>query len=156
MKKTFKKIAFISMAIATISSMGAMSASASTANGYSTRSTASSWYLQTVAGAPSSVERFVATGTVTGLRNGVDTGVTFRVTNYSDPKGTGAYGKATLTNSSLCLYSGDYVILDSNGDSGTILFQNNWYAVCGGSAGYKVQGYNLVSGGNQRISGNAL
>ena len=144
------------MAIAAISSMSCMSVSASTANVYSTMSTSSSWYLQTVSGAPSSVERYVATGTVTNLTNGVDSGVTFRVTSYSDPKGTRAYGKATLTDSSLCLHPNDYVELDSNGDSGTILFQRNWYAVCSGSVGYKVQGYNLVSGGNQRISGYAI
>lgn len=153
-----KKLAAIAAAAVMAVSAMAVSASASTADGYATaRANESQWYLQTISGAPSSVEKTNYIGTVSGLRDGTDTGVTVKCTYYKDNYGSGIYAIATLTDSRLNKYSGSsaQVNLDNVGDKGTLLFQNNWYNICYGTVNYQVQGYNFVSAGNQQMRGSA-
>jgi len=95
-----------------------------------------------------------APGTVTGLVQGKDTGVTFECTGYDDPAYNNFYVRCTVTNSMLCLYQGDGVNLSYDGDSGTVLFQNNWYKYSnGGQAPFLGSPSGLLKGTGQYLNG---
>lgn len=119
-----------------------------------------SWYLQTVQGAPSSVERTSYQGELTNLirydNPGYSTGVNFKCTEYSDPLATSTKkikAVGDLVDASLKEYPGQKVTMSSKGANGSIMFQMYWYDVCGGTVEYTIKGENFVSGKNQRISG---
>ncbi len=95
-----------------------------------------------------------ASGIVSGLVQGRDTGVTFECFGYSDPINNNFYVRCTVPNSNLCLYQNDSVILSYAGDSGTVLFQNNWYRYSnGGNAPFMAVPNGLVSASGQYMNG---
>ena len=75
-----------------------------------------------------------AYGTVYGLVQGKDTGVSFVCDSYSG----NIVVHATLTDLSLCLHNNDYVELSYNGDDGTVLFKDDWYLYSNGDVGFVV------------------
>lgn len=91
---------------------------------------------------------------ITGLVQGKDSGVTFQCKDYSDPIHNGYYVRCTVTNSLLCLYQGDGVNLSYIGDSGTVLFQNDWYRYSnGGTAPYLLKPVYAIEGSRQYMYG---
>ncbi len=95
----------------------------------------SSWYVQRPYGAPSSSYKFTHTGTVTGLANGTDYGISFIRTYYEDGGNSngGAKAKCDITNHSLKKYPNEYAYIKSNQSSSTCLFKDDWYTLSGGT-----------------------
>lgn len=90
----------------------------------------SSWYVQKPYNAPSSAYQYTDSGTVTGLVNGTDYGISFIRTLYShnDPDQS-AKAKCDITNHSLKKYPTQYAYIKYNQSSSTCLFVDNWYEV---------------------------
>lgn len=150
-----KKILRLMIALTAVFALNAYTVSASTADGVQIRrGSESAWNIRTISGVPASVQQMWYIGTVYNLVDGVDSGVTFKCTEYQDLYYNGAfYAHSALTDSSLQKNQSDYVELSYVGDKGTVLFKSNWYAACGGSVGYYIQGVNMVEYGNQNMSG---
>lgn len=133
-----KKIAAV--AAAAVMAVSAMAINASAAN-------AKRWTIN-------SFGNNDASGIVSGLVQGRDTGVTFECYGYGDPINNNFYVRCTVPNSNLCLYQNDGVILSYDGDYGTVLFQNNWYKYSnGGNAPFMAVPNGLVSASGQYLNG---
>ena len=134
MKKSIKRTLAAFIAAATMAvGMGSLSVSAGNQD---------SWYLQAPAGAPTSTYQFSDSGTVTGLVNGSDYGITYVRTYFYDGGNTnGVKAKCDITNHSLKLYPNQYAYIKSNQSSSTCLFKNNWWVLSGGTGyvGYTIQ-----------------
>ena len=149
MRKTFKKITAAVMAAATLAvgSVGMM-ASASTGIGMedTSRSTKSYWNVHRITGAPSSTDQFSDSGTVTGLTNGSDTGVTFVRTGFSDSGNGNVQAKCNIQ-SNVKANVGEYAYIGANLSKSTCLFKSGWYSICGGNVTYSISVVNYVGYG---------
>lgn len=138
MNKTFKKITSTVMAVMTLAvSATGMAANASTGIGMEdpSRATKSYWNLHRFAGAPSSTDVFSASGNVTGLVNGSDTGLTFVRTGFSDSGNGNIKGKCDIQlNVKKNQY--EYAYISANSSSSTCLFKDGWYSICYGTVSY--------------------
>ena len=152
--KNSKKIGLM-IVLAAVFVLNVYIVSASTADGVQTRrASEAAWNIITISGVPASVQKMWDSATVYNLADGVDTGVTFKCTEYRDLYYNGEfYAMAGLNDSSLQKNEYDYVKLSYVGDKGTVLFKQNWYAACGGSVRFYIQGCNMVEYGNQSMSG---
>lgn len=146
MKKTFKRIAASVMAVATVAvGMAGMSVNASTGIGMEdlSRSTKSYWNVHRIAGAPSSTDAFSDSGTVVGLTNGSDTGVTFVRTSFSDSGNGNIQAKCNIQ-SNVKKNTGVYAFIGANTSSSTCLFKSGWYSICGGNVSYTISAVNYA------------
>lgn len=142
MKNTFKK-AFAGIMAITVLAVGSVgiSANASVNGNESVRSNSSSWYLQRVAGAPSSTDRFEYSSVVTGLRQGVDDGVTFRCDTFQNSGNPGLRAVGDIPKK-FKLYE-DIASLTYEGCVSTCIFNNSWYKESdGGRVSYTITAEN--------------
>ena len=153
MFKIKKIAAFVAAAAMAVSAMAVGVSATSSNNAAIERSVPSTWVINSPT-SPNS--NYPVYGVVYGLVQGRDTGITFRCTDHVNPTNSRLYAEGRVTKEELCLKQQDYVELSYIGDDGTVLFVNNWYALCNGSVQYKVQAYGLIVGGGQKIQGNAL
>ena len=130
MKKSFKKIFASFLAISTLAvGMTGLNASAGTIGNPST------WNMYQ----PEGNNKLSDSGTVTGMRNGVDIGVRFKLTSKS---GT-VEVKGDLNNYAIKRNPNEFAYVSSVGSTSTCLFIDNWYNVNGGSnVGYTVRAIN--------------
>lgn len=143
--KNIKRVVSSIMAI-TVLAVGSVgiSANASVNGNESVRSNSSSWYLQRVSGAPSSTDCFEYSGVVTGLRDGVDDGVTFKCTKFQNSGNPGLRAVGDIP-SRFKRYT-DIASLTYNGCVSTCLFKDNWYGESnGGRVSYTVTVENYAS-----------
>ncbi|MBR4021064.1 MAG: hypothetical protein IKI94_00475 [Ruminococcus sp.] len=143
--KNIKRVVSSIMAITVLAvcSVG-ISANASVNGNESVRSNSSSWYLQRVSGAPSSTDSFEYSGVVTGLRNGVDDGVTFKCTNFQNSGNPGLRAVGDIP-SKFKRYT-DIASLTYNGCVSTCIFKDDWYGESnGGRVSYTVTVENYAS-----------
>lgn len=152
--RNLKKLGFM-MVLAAVFVLNAYIVSASTADGVQTeRASETAWNIITISGVPANVQKMWTSATVYNLVDGVDTGVTFKCTEYRDLYYNGGfYAMAGLNDTSLQKNESDYVKLSYVGDKGTVLFKQDWYAYCGGSVQFYIRGCNMVEYGNQSMSG---
>ena len=145
MTKFTKRLTAVIMTAAMATSMAVSASAAST----------ETWYLQTVQGAPTSVEKYEYRGTVTGLVNITNTGVYFEATAYTDPENADIFARCDVVDHGLKLYEDEFAFIREDYDFGTVLFQQNWYTGCHGTVDFNVEAENFTSGKNQRIAGEA-
>lgn len=138
--KNIKKVVSSIMAI-TVLAVGSVgiSANASVNGNESVRSNSSPWYLQRISGAPSSTDCFEYNGVVTGLRNGVDDGVTFKCTKFQNSGNPNPPFRAVGDIPSKFKRNTDIASLTYNGCVSTCLFKDDWYGYSnGGRVSYTV------------------
>ena len=136
--KNIKKVVSSIMAI-TVLAVGnvGITTNASVNGNESVRSNPSSWWLQRVSGAPSSTDRFSYEGVVTGLREGVDDGVTFKCTKFQNNGNPGLRAVGDIP-SKFKLYT-DIASLTYEGCVSTCIFDDGWYPKSnGGRVSYTV------------------
>lgn len=147
MKSKMKKLVAMLTAVVSLAiSSTSISASASTNNQSYITSTSSNWYIRYAQGAPGNRSSY--SGTVTNLQNGVDTGVTFVCTGFSDTYGIGYVAKCDIE-PNVKLYPNDYAILSYNGAVSTCLFVSNWYSITGSDCNYTVYSAKYINGSYQ-------
>lgn len=91
-------------------------------------------------------------GTVYGLANGSDTGVTFYCDNHTGDLSVKA--KCDIQHD-VKLYPNQYAFVNNSQTSSTCLFKNNWYSISGSMVDFDINAYNYNNSGNFDISGRA-
>ncbi len=138
--KNIKKVvsSIVAITVLAVGSVG-VSANASVNGSQSARSNSSSWYLQRIAGAPSNTDRFESSGVVTGLRNGVDDGVTFKCTKFQNSGNPNPPFRAVGDIPSVFKRYTDIASLTYTDCVSTCIFNDNWYGYSnGGRVSYTV------------------
>lgn len=105
----------------------------------SVRSNSSYWHLQRISGAPSSTDCFEYKDVVTGLRQGVDDGVTFECTKFQNSGNPNPPFRTVGDIPSVFKRYTDIASLTYAGCVSTCIFNDNWYGYSnGGRVSYTV------------------
>lgn len=149
-KKFTKSLAIIVVVV--VMSISCMSVAVSAATATKRWNTNSPWGIIVDTGI------FTSRGSVTNLTPGVDTGITFKCTNYNNGGSVGAYAYAQIQNETLRAPYAQGAILDHvGGPDPTDLFNDDWYALNGymGAVSYTVEGYGFGNATSGHITGYA-
>jgi len=121
------------------------------------RSNPSSWNVFYTYGIPTNLNRYSGSGSVTGLVNGQDTGITFNCSTFTKGSNSNLQVRCDI-NPNLKKYPNTYAIISSLTSVSTCLFKDDWWSKNGysGAVSYTYQAENYVQYQDFYVAGNAF